>query len=984
MEDNASSGTVADNLAEPRPDGKHFLVAIGASAGGLDALERLFNRLPNNTGAAFVVIQHLSPDHKSMMASLLARHTDMPVITVEDDMRLAPNTVFLIPPGAIMKVDGSHLRLTPKAPRVLTLPIDEFFHSMAPHYGDHAIGVVLSGTGADGTRGAGAINEAGGFLIAQDPEDARFDGMPRSVVSTGLVDAVLPVDRISERLAAHLTSQPILVSERPSPRVDSYNGPDDPISRIMHLLLRSGGVNFEDYKPGTVNRRIERRMSVRQTFDLEEYLGLLQSDPDEQRLLKRELLIPVTSFFRDPEAFEALLDRVVQPLVDARTTGDAIRVWSAGTSTGEEAYSLAMMFLEAFERTKKWPQFKVFATDVEQANVDLASAGAYPASIEAEIKPELVEKYFLRRGDQLHVRPDLRQAIVFARHNLLADPPFTRLDLATCRNTLIYFKPAAQDRALRKLQYSLRIGGYLFLGSSESLGASHDDFGSVSQRNKIWQKERENRMPVRDLTSGASGSSPLEGYGSRGGSGRVNAGRVPQSAIELGHRSLQDGFGPPPAVLVNAKQEIIHSYGGAEHYLKVREGAARLDLNRLLPKALVPVASAVLFKLSRTRERTASDPVRFVDENGARQRVRLHALPAGEKDGETLGLLVFETTSSDGVDTPAIAHVSVDDAAAERVETLENELAATRENLQATIEELEASNEELQATNEEMMASNEELQSSNEELQSVNEELNTVNAEYQEKIQILNRLNADLDNLTQIISTGAIFVDKDLCVTRFSLGTVGIFNLRDTDIGRPLADLNHTLDYPHLVDDLRRTLTMHFEIESEATGASGRSYLVKMIPYKVPSSSDYGAVLTFLDTTDMRAGLRLQAVIDSLAEHIAVLDSRGTIVMVNHAWKEFARNASDGDLHYDAIGVNYLDACSVEKSDEDAQFASRARAGLKDLLAGRITDFSMLYPCHGPSGNAWFVMNARPLGGDFCGAVVSHVNVTEWRAEDSI
>jgi two-component system CheB/CheR fusion protein len=357
-------------------------------------------------------------------------------------------------------------------------------------------------------------------------------------------------------------------------------------------------------------------------------------------------------------------------------------------------------------------------------------------------------------------------------------------------------------------------------------------------------------------------------------------------------------------------------------------------------------------------------------------------MPAGEKDGETLGLLVFEATPSDGVDATAVDHVSVDDAVTERVEILENELAATRENLQATIEELEASNEELQATNEEMMASNEELQSSNEELQSVNEELNTVNAEYQEKIQILNRLNADLDNLTQIISTGAIFVDNDMCVTRFSPGTVGIFNLRDTDIGRPLADLSHALDYPHMMEDLRRTLRMHFEFESEVTSTSGRSYLVKMIPYKVPSSSDYGAVLTFLDTTDMRAGLRLQAIIDSLAEHIAVLDSKGTIMMVNHAWKEFARNAGDTDLRYGAIGVNYLDVCSVEKSATDAQFAARARVGLKDLLGGKITEFSMFYPCHGPTERAWFVMNARRLGGDFSGVVVSHVNVTEWQAED--
>ncbi|MGS4943970.1 chemotaxis protein CheB [Meridianimarinicoccus sp. RP-17] len=957
---------------------KHFVVAIGASAGGLDALERLFQGMPNDTGAAFVVIQHLSPDHKSMMASLLARHTAMPVVTVEDDMPLAPNTVFLIPPGAIMKVEGRQLRLTPKAPRVLTLPIDEFFHSMAPHYGDHAVGVVLSGTGSDGTRGAGAINEAGGFLIAQDPADARFDGMPRSVIATGLVDAVLPVDGIGERLTAHLTSQPVQIRAGDAPHVDDYDGPDDPMSGIVHLLMRSGHVNFEDYKPGTVNRRIERRMSVRQTADLDGYYRLLQADPDEQRLLKRELLIPVTRFFRDPDAFETLSEKVVQPLVAGKASGDAIRIWSVGTSTGEEAYSIAMMFLEAFDTARKWPQFKVFATDVEQANVDLAAAGIYPASIEAEIGPGRVDKYFLRRGDQLQVRPDLRQSIVFARHNLLADPPFTKLDLAICRNMLIYFKTAAQDRVLRKLQYALRMQGFLFLGSSETLGAAQGDFGTVCQRHRIWQKQRESRIPLRDIASDAA---PRSGQGSYRATAPVTFNRVPKSAVELGYKSLMDGFGPPPAVLVNERQEIVHSYGKVQQFLRVREGAARLDLSRMLPTSLVPVASAVLFRLARTRERTASDPVRFEDEDGNRQRVRLHAVPAGERDGETLGLLVFEELQPDGAGTGSDP-VNVMDEASERVEILENELAATRENLQATIEELEASNEELQATNEEMMASNEELQSSNEELQSVNEELNTVNAEYQEKIQILNRLNADLDNLTQIVSTGAIFVDADICVTRFSPGTAGIFSLRDTDIGRPLGELNHTLDYPALMSDLRRTLQSHFEIETEVTGAAGRTFLVKMIPYKVPSSSEYGAVLTLLDTTDMRARLRLQAVIDSLAEHIAVLDSQGTILMVNHAWKEFGRNAGDPGERYEAVGVNYLDVCRVEQGAPDSTFAEKARTGLGDLLAGKISEFSLFYPCHGRDERAWFVMNARPLGGDFGGAVVSHVDVTEWQKEN--
>lgn len=772
----------------PQPPAKPlYVVAIGASAGGLDALEKLFASLPADCGAAFVVIQHLSPDHKSMMASLLARHTRMPVVMVEEDLPIVPNQVFLIPPGSIMHMDGRLLRLTPKNPRTLTLPIDVFFQSLATHHGDHAVGVVLSGTGSDGTRGAGAINEAGGFLLAQDPENAKFDGMPRSVIATGLVDAILPVEAMAQRIVAHITNQPAPLSDadrQPLGRALAV-GPDAAMSGILHLLLQLGGINFEDYKPGTVMRRIERRMAVKQVGSIEAYLDLLNQDRAEVLTLRRELLIPVTSFFRDTESFDAVMRQVVDPIVAGKEAGQTIRVWCAAVSTGEEAYSIAMLFLEAFDQAKRWPALKIFATDVEQMNIETASAGVYPESIVAEVPPQQIERFFVKKGNSFVVKNELRQCIVFARHNLLSDPPFTKMDLVVCRNALIYFRSTAQDRALRRMQYALGPKGYLFLGSSESLGELQRDFQTLSARHKIWQVLRPTSLPL-DMSRGTATS--LAGLVSaRRPVASSNLARLGSGAVDLGYATLLKAFAPPAAILVNASHQLVHSYGEVHAFLRIREGQASLDINRILPDALIPVAAALLFKCARENTSVTSDVVRLSlpptlpEQEAHRINLRLSAWPAGEVEGERLTLLAFEPSSSaDRADKPV--PVDIGSETSERLEVLEHELAATRESLQATIEELETSNEELQATNEEMMASNEELQSSNEELQSVNEELNTVNAEYQEKIDILNRVNADLDNLARVVSSGTVFVDEHLNLTRFSSDAAQIFRLRDTDV----------------------------------------------------------------------------------------------------------------------------------------------------------------------------------------------------------
>jgi two-component system CheB/CheR fusion protein len=974
-----SSDVVVNPSAQGAPGAVSHIVAVGASAGGLEALEKLFDGLSCDSGATFVVIQHLSPDHKSMMANLLSRHTQMPVEMVERDMPIEPNRVYLIPPGSIMHMGEGVLSLTPKNPRTLTLPIDVFFKSMAAHYGASSVGVVLSGTGSDGTRGAAAINDAGGFLIAQEPLDAKFDGMPRSVIATGLVDAILPVEQIGARLLAHITNQPIVQA---AVAMDARGGralalsPEAALSGIMHLLLQVGGIDFQEYKSGTVMRRIERRMNVRQVTSLETYLDLLSDDRNEVLTLRRELLIPVTSFFRDAEAFDILARQVIEPLVAKKQTGESIRVWMAAVSTGEEAYSVAMLFLEAFEQLKRWPSLKIFATDVEQQNIETAGSGTYPESIMAEVSPQQLERFFVKKGNSFVVKNELRQCIVFARHNLLTDPPFTRMDLVVCRNALIYFRTIAQERALKRLQYALLPGGHFFQGSSESLGELQKDFTPISARNKIWQMIRPLSYPL-EVSKGVG-----YGYAVPVASGLKARTSLKTTAVDQGFTALLKAFAPPSAILVNGRHELVHSYGDVHRFLRLREGSASLDMNRILPDPLVPVAVALVFKAGREGVSVNSDRLKFTTPEGDIEHLRLSAWPVEEVEGERLTLLAFELLHAPAP-IDALNTIDLDSETAERMEVLERELSATRESLQATVEELETSNEELQSTNEELMSSNEELQSSNEELQSVNEELNTVNAEYQEKIDILNRLNADLDNMAQAVAAGTVFVDEQLHLTRFSPDATHIFRLRDSDIGRPLDDLAHTLLYPELIADLTRILQEDVKVEKEIRGINGLHYFVRMLPYRVPSSSAKGAVITFMDVTALHEVSRLQHIIDALAEHIVVLNSAGVITLVNAAWRQFAVDNGDPTMKHSGPGVNYLNVCTNNRDLPEA-CDQRVQRGLREVLEGRRPHFSLEYPCHSATEERWFVMHVSAVGGEQPGVVVSHVNITEWRKQTTV
>ncbi|NVO05792.1 MAG: PAS domain-containing protein [Rhodoferax sp.] len=954
------------------------VVCIGASAGGLDALERFFGACPVDTGAAFVVVQHLSPDHKSMMNTLLSRHTQMPVIMVENDMPIAANHVFLIPPGSTMHVSPGRLHLRPKKTHSLTLPIDIFMASLAEVYGSQAVGIILSGTGTDGTRGAGAISQAGGYLMAQEPESSKFDGMPRSVIATGLVHEVLPADELPLCLLAHVRQEPY-ANQRAvlpvTPHAALTN--DDAFAEILQLLYQLGGIDFSDYKPATIMRRLERRMQARHTPELLQYLELLERNREEMLTLRREMLISVTSFFRDPEAFDLLAEKVIAPMVQNAETGDTIRVWIAGVATGEEAYSIGMLFLEAFGQYKSWPTLKIFATDVDHQAIEKAGVGKYRESIAAEISEERLASFFTHNGDAYLIKSELRQCIVFARQNLLSDPPFTKMDLVVCRNTLIYFKPTAQERVLHSLLYALNGGGTLFLGSSESVAMMTDALQVISAKHKLFRRSTERMLPMLENFNkvGARVRRPLLPDVRRS----VPAQAAGVNAADTGIATLLAQYAPP-SIIFNETQEAVHLFGDVNPFIQAKEGSASLVLNRMLLDPLVPIAAALLYKSIKEQCSLSADPVEVKLRSGELRAVRLSAHALKNEGVERLSMLCFETVFA----APADIHAPVDVGAETmtRINALERELAASRESLQSTIEELETSNEELQATNEELMASNEELQSSNEELQSVNEELNTVNAEYQEKMLLLNRVNADLEGMGKATGVATVFVDGHMNITRFSPDAARIFRLRDSDIGRPLNDISHSLQYPGLMDDMARTLETNRTMEREVCGSAPEQILfVRILPYSVPSTTERGVVTSVVDVSAYHDARRLQSVLDGLPEHVAVLDVDGTIRQVNAAWRRFAQANGDPELRHSGPGCNYLAACAKE-FPEGQDSASAALRGLRQVLEGSAASFSIEYPCHSPDEQRWFVMNVASIPGPAFGAVVSHTNVTAWFARN--
>lgn len=843
--DLAVAGFASDTL----PGQPTYVVGIGASAGGLEALERFFDHMPPDTGLAFVVVPHLSPDFKSLMGELLSKRTRMPVRQVADGMRVEPNTISVIPPRKNMIIAAGRLMLTDiEPPHGLNLPIDIFFRSLADDLNDRAIGVILSGTGSDGTRGIRAIKEAGGIVMVQDDTTAKFDGMPRSAIATGLADHVLPPEQMPQQLL-NFTKYPQGM-EAASPVVLARG--DDKLSEIFNLLRNRHGLDFSQYKPAMVARRIERRMIIHQTQDLDQYLVLLRESVDELKKLYTELLIHVTAFFRDGDAFGHLDTAVVRKLVEQAAPDETIRVWVPACSTGEEAYSLAMLFQEAQQRLEKRVDVKIFATDVDEGAIEQAGRGVFPASIASDLTRERLENFFIKYGDTYQFSPQLRKSVIFAPHNVAKDPPFTRLDLIACRNLLIYLQPELQKKVLSMFHFALNPRGFLFLGASETVGELVGDFETIDMKWRIYQKSRPTRLTL-DTRSAMLGAA-------RTLSGPVDL--TPQfrstpndSLLSRAYESLITDYAPP-CLLVNEQHELLYVFGDASRILRVPSGKPNQDVLRMVCDDLAVVLATAMHKALADGGEVTYQNVQFrEDQLSRRVDLRVKTLPKrryDDKSAEKLLLVLIKERPDDDVAAPRGEVLDAAGISTQRITDIEQELRQTRENLQATIEELETSNEELQATNEELVAANEELQSTNEELQSVNEELFTVNAEYQKKIAELTEANNDIDNLFRITDIGKIFLDREGRVRRFTPAATATVNLLEHDIGRPIDHISHNLidvDLPGLV---RQVLRDGEPIIREVRTKGGQWLLMRVLPYRVETRSGEGVIFTFVDVSELK------------------------------------------------------------------------------------------------------------------------------------
>jgi two-component system CheB/CheR fusion protein len=824
------------------------VVGIGASAGGLRALKALFGRLPPGGAAAYVVISHLAADRASSLPAILQAHTALPVAAVVDGETPERGRIYVIPPGADLILADRALRLvTTDGGGAGRAPIDRFFRSLADELGSEAAGVILSGTGVDGTLGLKRIKEAGGFTMVQSPDDAEYDGMPRSALATGLVDLVLPADKLAERLGAFAAGAigPGLVED------DRHESLADTLRDILILVRIRTGHDFTSYKRATLLRRVSRRMQVCETGTIGDYHRFLRSHPAELTALLRDFLISVTSFFRDRQVFEALAADVMPRLFAGRDRSAQVRIWVTACATGEEAYSLAMLAAEEAARHADPPSVQIFATDIDEEALSEARAGRYPETIAADVSAARLDRFFIKEGGGYRVRQEIRELVLFSPHNVLRDPPFSRLDLVSCRNLLIYLNREAQDRVLGILHFAVRPDGVLVLGSSETAEAAARLFAPFDARHRLYVR-RPTTSPVVVGAMFAGGRWPP------GAAAPPPAGNDrPPSFGEL-HHKLVERYAPP-SLLVNEELDIVHVSEHAGRFLGVGGGEPTRQLLRLVHPGLRLDLRAAIYA-ARQDERGAHRRAVRLDLDGKPTVVELVVRALDLPEASSGMLLVLFDEHAHGLTAPGREESAGDESRMEPVvRQLEDEVRTTRvqlrttiEQYETTVEELKASNEELQAINEELRSASEELETSKEELQSVNEELTTLNHELKEKIEEVSRANSDLQNLMTSTDIGVLFLDLSLDIKRFTPRAQDLFNIIPTDIGRPLAHLTHRLECDDLTDDARLVLQDLRTVERDVRSTDGRRYLARLHPYRSVEDRIEGVVLTFLDVTELK------------------------------------------------------------------------------------------------------------------------------------
>jgi len=875
------------------------VIGLGASAGGTEALITFFQEMPADNGMAFVIVMHLAQEQTSHLASILQNVTSMPVQQVTTTTAIEKNHVYVIAPSSDLQMVDDYLHVSKPAKRLgPQVAIDLFFRTLAESHRERATSIVLSGVGSDGSIGLAHVKEMGGVTLAQSPDDAKFDGMPNSAIATGKVDIVLPAVEMPQRLlelrdnarAIRLPSatdhEPESQTGEPSPQ--QRNG-EKALQEVMAMLRARTSHDFRRYKRATVLRRLERRLQVNGIPDLAAYRDFLHLHPEETRLLLEDMLISVTHFFRDTEAFEALQREVMPALFANRQgDGDSVRVWAPGVATGEEAYSLAMLLEEACAASDSQAPFQLFATDIDEKAIAVARAGVYPETIITDVSPERLRQFFTKDQSHFRVKKKLRERVLFALHNVLSDPPFSRLDLVCCRNLMIYLDREAQAEALRTFHFALRPGGYLFLGSSESADLASKFFTVVDKKHRIYRASTAARVGgASALQAGdIQGARPIAATSEPGGKRKFSFGDL--------HQRLLEQFAPP-SVLINRESEIVHLSDRAGRFLHYAGGEPSHNVVAVVHPGLGPELRTAIFQAIQGNASVESRRVRLM-RDGRPYFVKMTARPVHDADaGDDFVLVLFDEVEDtmDAAEDSARREGNKDPV----VVQLERELQRTRDQLQATIEqsetsteELTASNEELQAINEELRSTTEELETSKEELQSINEELVTVNAELKTKVDETAKINDDLQNLITANDIGTIFVDRTMRIKRFTPRAADVFSIIASDVGRSLFDITHRLEYDGIASDSAAAFNSLRVIEREVRSTHGHWYIARFMPYRTTEDRIDGAVLTFIDITARREAeerlhegeRRMRIVTESTKEYaIVTLDENGLIVTWN-------------------------------------------------------------------------------------------------------
>ena len=931
-EENISNNQTTEIDPEKKPDesiDEHFyVVGLGASAGGLETLEQFFKNMPPDSGMAYVVVVHLDPNHKTLLPELLARYTRMEVHLAEEGVAIEPNNVYIIPANRDITLNDGQLHLEePLSPRGMRHTIDIFFRSLADDLADHAVAVILSGTGTDGTQGVKAIKEAGGIVIVQDENTAKYPGMPQSAIATGVADMVISADKIPEKIIEITSRAPVLLEKIGK---DLDRDVSDLLRKIFRIVHSRTGHDFSSYKTNTIMRRIERRMAVNNFDNLKDYIDFLNDKSDEAGALFKEILIGVTSFFRDPEAFETLREQVIPKIFKDRNPDDPVRVWLAGCATGEEAYSIAILLREFVRESRLEAKIQIFATDVDGKAIEHCRSGVYPDSISTDVNPERLRMFFRGTDSSYQVVKPLREMIVFAQHNLIKDPPFSKLDLLVCRNLLIYLNPEIQKKLIPLFFQTIKHDGYLFLGTSETVGGNMDLFRALNKKWKIFQRRATSRRVEIEMPGGLSTRPSAEKQWAQ-----ISRDEGIKPGV-LAEKILIQRYSPPCAV-INENLEVVYFSTRTSRFLEPPVGEPSRNILKMAREELRPALRAAIHKAQKDQETVVYENQKINSGDGEQSfqlRVEPIVDPASAKG---LSLVIFEP-SGKYIAPPLVEKRTLraknDDAKDVLIQQLEEQLQITNDELQSSIERMETSNEELKSSNEELMSMNEEFQSTNEELetskeelQALNEELVTVNAELESKVEEVSQANNDMENLLNSSEIAIIFLDNQLRIKRYSPAMAKIFNLISSDIGRPLHHLSGKIDCPDLSKDAEKVLDKLSVIEQEVSmPEGGQVFLMRVLPYRTMEDVIEGVVVTFVDITERKKSeevqARLAAIVNDANEAILGITLEGTITSWNQGAEKIYGYTAD-----EMIGNSVTILVPPEKRDEAEKIYRNLKKG---------------------------------------------------------